>query len=41
MGRHGRSAVKQFALAAAAATLLWFGSGWLAHVAIRGLLGGW
>jgi len=41
MGRDGRSALKQFAWAAAAAALLWLGSGWLAHVAIRGLFGGW
>jgi hypothetical protein len=41
MGQDGRSALKQFALAAAAAALLWVGSAWLAPFVIRGLLGGW
>jgi len=41
MGRDGRSVLKQFTLAAAAAALLWFGSAWLARLVIRGLLGGW
>ncbi|MEV6013232.1 hypothetical protein AB0M29_41535 [Streptomyces sp. NPDC051976] len=41
MRRESRSVLKQFALAAAAAALLWFGSTWLAPFLIRGLLGGW
>ncbi|WP_267965175.1 hypothetical protein [Streptomyces sp. NRRL F-5123] len=41
MGRDGRSVLGQFAVAAVAAALLWFGATWLAPHVIRGLMGGW
>lgn len=41
MGPHGRSVLKQFAMAGGAAAALWFGTAWLTPHVIRGLLGGW
>ncbi|MFC5911398.1 hypothetical protein [Streptacidiphilus monticola] len=41
MGQNGRSALKNFMLAAAAVALLWVAMDWLAPLIVRGLLGGW
>lgn len=41
MSQGGKSVVRQFALAAAAVGLLWFGVAWAAPFVIRGLLGWW
>ncbi|HEY3477738.1 MAG TPA: hypothetical protein VGL02_02460 [Streptomyces sp.] len=41
MGRDGKSVVRQFALAAVAAAVLWVAADRLTPFVIRGLLGGW